>query len=103
MLKHRGVVVEASCPLEACTVTATAKLKGRGRRARAALKPVTVELSAGNGRPIELGLTRKGRRALKAATRRRKPPKLAVTVTATDAVGNNTTRALTVRAKGPAK
>ena len=101
MLKRRGVVIEASCPLEACTVTATARLERRGRKA--ALKPATVELSAGSARPIELRLTKKGRRALKAASRRRKPPKLAITVAATDAVGNNTTRALTVRAKGPAK
>ncbi len=37
------------------------------------------------------------------ASRRRKPPKLAITVAATDVAGNDTTRALTVRAKGPAK
>ena len=100
VLKRRGVVIEASW-LEACTVTATARLERRGRKA--ALKPATVELSAGSARPIELRLTKKGRRALKTASRRRKPPKLAITVAAADAVGNNTTRALTVRAKGPAK
>ncbi len=99
VLKRRGVVIEASCPLEACTVTATARLERRGRKALAALKPATVELSAGSARPIELRLTKKGRRALKAASRRRKPPKLAITVAATDVAGNDTTRAVTVRAK----
>ena len=99
-LRQRGVAVEASCPLEDCTVTATAKLKRPTRMARAALKPVTVELSAGISRPIELALTKKGRRALKAGLRRQKPPKLAVTATATDTAGNKATGALNVKAKG---
>ncbi len=100
VLRQRGVVVEATCPLEACTVTATAKLKGAARVVRAVAIPATVELRAGITQPIELALTKKGRRALKAALRRRKPPKLAVTATATDTGQKNTTRALTVKAKG---
>jgi hypothetical protein len=89
VLKQKGVVVSASCPLEDCTITAS------GKR----LKPVTEPVAGGVAENLEVPVKRKKLRAIARALRAGKKPKVTVSASVTDAAGNVATDALTVRAK----
>ena len=102
LLKRKAVVVTATCPLEPCTAT----VSGSGRlpkpkrapRAKLKLKPVTAELDGGAARKLRLELKRRQLRALAAALRAGKEPKVKVSASGTDSAGNSAADALTVRA-----
>jgi Ca2+-binding RTX toxin-like protein len=93
VLAQKGVVVKVRCPLEDCR----ARAGGGARKLR--LTPLTVPIRAGAARKLKLRLTVRRRRALTAALRAGKRPKLRVTVRATDAAGNAARRSLIVRVK----
>ena len=89
LLKQKGVVVSASCPLEACTATASGKK----------LKPETAAVDAGVAEKLELELKRKKLRAIAVALRKGKKPKLTVSASVSDAAGNQATDKVKVRAR----
>jgi Ca2+-binding RTX toxin-like protein len=105
VVRRRGVVVTASCPLEACSVSATASgtlrsSKGAGAKpVKLALEPAAATLAAGVAQALALKLSPKARRKLKAGLRGGGKAKLSVSATATDAAANAATRELTVKAK----
>ena len=103
VLKQKGVVVIASCPLEACSVTASGKGKvprpNRVPLAKLNLKPVTEAVGAGVAERIKLRLKRRQLRVIAAALRAGKKPKVKVSAQVTDAAGNVAADALTVKAK----
>jgi Ca2+-binding RTX toxin-like protein len=90
IVDRRAAVVKAICPLEPCSVTATAKGRSGMR-----LKPASMELAAGARAKLELRLNKRQRSLLANAAR---PPKLRISATAEDAAGNRLTRTRTVRA-----
>ena len=103
VLKQKGVIVTASCPLEDCTATASGKGKVRkGRRsplAKLILKPVTEPVTGGVQERIKLRLKKRQLRALKVALAAGKRPRVTVTVNASDVAGNSVADELTVRAR----
>ena len=103
VLKQKGVVVSASCPLEACTATASGEGKlpkpKRAPRAKLNLKPVTEAVGAGVAEKIKLLLKKRQLRALAKALRADKKPKVTVSASVTDAAGNSATDEVTVTAK----
>ena len=103
IVKQKGVIVQASCPLESCTATASGKgkvpkPKGRAPRAKLILKPVTAAVDAGIAERIKLPLKKKALKQVKAALEAGKRPKVTVSTSVTDASGNQATDALTVKA-----
>lgn len=103
IVKREGVVVEASCPNEDCTATATGRGKlqkpKRAALAKLTLKPVTEPIAAGVPERIELPLKKTQGKAVKAALVAGKKLRLKVTVEAVDATGNALTETLSVRAR----
>lgn len=105
IVRQRGVVVTASCPQEACSAVATGR--GNVRKPPASRDPlvklrpraVTRELAAGVPQRIKLKLRKPQLRLVRAALATGKRPKLRVTATATDAVGNTATQTVVVRAR----
>ena len=96
-LVRRGAIrLRLQCPLEDCTAVAGASGRVRGTRMR--LRPRTLAVANGAARAVELRLTRKQRRALRAALAAGTRPRLTVTVKARDAAGNRVRRALQVTA-----
>jgi Ca2+-binding RTX toxin-like protein len=86
----RGVAVSATCPDEPCDATV---------RAKGGRKPVALKLTAGQPRELRIRLTKKRARAVRAALRRGKRPRVRVTVNATDAAGNAATERVTIEAR----
>jgi Ca2+-binding RTX toxin-like protein len=103
VLKQKGVVVRVRCPLEDCTATASGKGKvprpRRSPRAKLNLKPVTETLAAGVAEKVKLRLKKKQRRAIAAALRAGKKPRVKVSASVIDGAGNAATDKLTVTAK----
>ena len=88
VLRRKRVVATASCPLEACTVTAGGPVK-----------PLTAELEAAVPERLALELRRKPLRKVAKALERGKKPKLKVRAEVTDAAGNAAADTLRVKAK----
>ena len=105
VVEQKGVIVKASCPAEDCTATASGTARvpkpkgGRRPRAKFNLRPVTEQVSAGVTEKVELPIAKRRLRAMKAALRAGKKPKVTVTANVTDAFGNAATDRLTVRAR----
>jgi Ca2+-binding RTX toxin-like protein len=103
IVEQKGVVVRALCPLEACTATAsgTARIPKpkRAPRAKLNLEPVTEAVGAGVAEKIVLRLRKKQLRAVAAALRAGKKPKVTVNAGVVDAAGNAASDSLTVTAK----
>ena len=103
VLRQRGVVVRAFCPLEDCNVTASGSGKvpkpKRAALAKLNLKPVTEALAAGTAERIELPLRKRQLRAVKTALGAGRRPVLKVSVSVTDAAGNATADTLKVKAR----
>ena len=101
IVKQKGVIVKAGCPLEDCTVTAS----GRGTLPKPKtfrklnLGPVTESLAGGLVETIEVPLGRRGVRRLKAALAAHRRPRLTISATFADAAGNTVAEALTVKAR----
>ena len=100
---RRGVVVKVGCPRDACSAVASAEGKvsshGRGAPARLILGPVVTNVPAGGSAKVKLRLRRRQRHRVRDALGADRAPKLAVTVTAGDAAGNQATKQVTVKAK----
>ena len=97
LVRQRAIRLRMQCPLEDCTAVATASGRVRGTRLR--LRPRTLSVSDGPARTVELRLTRKLRRALRAALAAGTRPRLTVTARARDAAGNSVRKSLRVTAK----
>jgi hypothetical protein len=84
----RRVVVQAACPAEACTVTASGRLLIQGRSIR--LSPASAHLDRGAPGRLELRLSEQGWRRARRALGTRKTVRLHIDLTARDAAGNTT-------------
>lgn len=99
VLRQRGIRMRLSCPDEPCTVTASASalLRRGGDPALVRRRPLTVEVATPGARQVRLALSRRSRRALRAAIEAGGRPSFRVTATARDAAGNSVTRVQRVR------
>jgi subtilisin family serine protease len=87
----RTLVVRARCPAEACRLTAA------GTALRRRLRAATGAVPAGGTARLVLRVGRPALKAIRRALRRRRKVSVKVTVVATDAAGNATTRRRTIR------
>jgi hypothetical protein len=94
-----SIVVEVSCPTEACTATASGTVNVPGASKVYKLKGASANVPKGGKARLKLKVPSKARKAIKRALRRKKKIKAKVTVTARDAAGNKTTRKRTIRLK----
>lgn len=104
VLSRRGVRVRVRCPLERCTVvtegSTSLRLPGGGRKvAKLRLRPVRAELAAGSARTLTLRLKRGQTAAVRRALAAGRRPKWAVSARATDAAGNEATRAVRIEVR----
>ena len=97
LVRQGAIRLRLQCPLEDCTAVAGASGRVRGTTMR--LRPRTLAVANGPARTVELRLTRKQRRALRAALAAGTRPRLTVIVNARDTAGNSVRRALQVTAK----
>jgi hypothetical protein len=99
-LRRGALLVDVTCPAEACTATATATLRLPGRAHALRLRAKTVALGQGQKRTLRLVLSRSARAAIRGALRVRSSLKAKLLVSVTDASANTTTAARTVRLTG---
>jgi hypothetical protein len=88
VVKRKGIVVRASCPLEDCAV-----------RFRGVVKPATEQITAAQSERLVLKLKRRRLRKVKRALEADRRPKLSLRAEASDAAGNTVSDALEVRAR----
>lgn len=88
VLKQKGVVVTASCPLEDCAVAFAGKVK-----------PRSEDLAAAEAELLRLKLKRAKLRVIAKALRAGKKPKVKVAASVADAAGNVAAETLIVKAK----
>jgi hypothetical protein len=105
LLRQRAVIVFAVCD-EAASLDARARLtlRRRGRRSKAGAKVVKLKriqrvLGENRRAKLRFRLSRKARRSVRRALRRHRRIVARVSVRATDAARNSTTRAVKVRAR----
>ena len=98
VLRQRGVFIVVT-PTEAGTVTAKGRVSIRGSSKSLKLRPVTKQLADGRTATLKLTLKPKALTAIRRALEARKRPAAKVTVTATDAAGNLTTKSRTIKLK----
>jgi hypothetical protein len=98
-IRRRAIVVEASCPAEACVATARGRISLPGAAKVYKVKSRPRHIQKGGKAKLRLRLAGKLRRALAARLKRRGPLKVRISVTATDASGNaaRAERALTLK------
>jgi hypothetical protein len=89
-LERRAIVVEASCPAEACSVQARATLTLPGASKVYRLKSAVRQLPRAGKTKLKLRLTAKVRRALVRAFETRRSIRARVSVTAKDSAGGTT-------------
>ena len=101
-IKNKALVVEASCAAEACTVVASASVNVPGASAakKFKLKTVTKTLAAGQKVKLKVKLSTKALKAARRARGRGKKITAKVSVAATDAAKNTTTRTASVTVSG---
>jgi hypothetical protein len=99
-LRRGALLVEVTCPAEACTATATATLRLPGRAHALRLSAKTVALGQGQKRTLRLVLSRSARAAIRRALRARSALKAKLLVAVMDTSANTTTAARTVRLTG---
>jgi hypothetical protein len=99
-LRRGALVVEVSCPAEACTATATATLRLPGRAHALRLKAKSVALGQGQRRTLRLVLNQSARAAIRRALRARSVLKAKLIVAVADASANTRTASRTVRVTG---
>jgi thermitase len=85
------ITLVARCPAEACRVRAA------GTALRRRLRAASASIAAGGRARLALRVSRPALNAIRRALRRRRAVSVRVTVTATDAAGNTTTRRRTIR------
>jgi hypothetical protein len=96
-LRRSALLVDVTCPAEACSATAAAtlRLQGRARALRLAARPVV--LGPGQKRTLRVVLNRSARSALRRALRRDRVVRARLVVAVSDTVGNQATATRTVR------
>ena len=105
VLRQKGVIVQATCPQEACVASAagTINVPGAKRRSSAAkrhkLRSAKRSLAKGKKTRLKLRLRKSTVRAVRRALRARKKVRARVKVTVTDAAGNKKSKTLRIRAK----
>ena len=99
VVRLRGIRMRLSSPDEPSTVTvaATAVLRRGARPIR--LRTLTASVAAGSTRGVRLALSRRQRRALRAALDAGRRPVFRLTARARDAAGNTLVRTLRVTAR----
>jgi hypothetical protein len=97
-LRRGAVVVEASCPVEACVASATATIRVFGRTLKLAARERA--LGAGQAATLRLALNARARAAVRRALRAHRAVRAKVRVTVADAAGNQTIAGRTVRFTG---
>ena len=97
----KELVIDVTCPQEACTAAASGSLTVPKVSAskRYKLKKVSKSLKAGEKGKLKLKLSKKVRNKAKRALRKRKKVSAKVTVSATDAAGNVTSKTLKIKLK----
>ncbi len=105
VLRQKGVIVQATCPKEACVASAAGTISApAGKRKSSAakrykLRSVKRSLAAGKKTSLKLRLRKATVRAVKRALRAHKKVRARVKVTVTDAAGNKKSKTLRIRAK----
>jgi hypothetical protein len=97
VVAQRAVLVTASCPQEACTLTATGRVTLPGTARPVSLTPATRRVAAGATAQLRLKAGLALRRAARRAQRRGRRIRATIAVTAIDAAGNRTRATRTVR------
>jgi hypothetical protein len=98
-LRRGAIVVEASCPLEACVANARGSLSLSGAARIYRFRSSARQIPSGGRVKLKLRLRPRVRRAIKRALARRGLLRTRISVAAKDAAGNTTTarRAVTLR------
>ena len=105
VLRQKGVIVQATCPQEACVASAagTINVPAGKRKSSAAkrhkLRSAKRSLAKGKKTRLKLRLRKATVRAVKRALRAHKKVRARVKVTVTDAAGNKKSKTLRIRAK----
>ena len=95
-LRRGALVVDVTCPAEACTASATTALRLPGRAHALRLRAKPVVLGRGQTLTLRLALTTAARAAVRRALRARRALKARLLVTVADTAGNDATSARTV-------
>jgi len=98
---HRGaVVVQARCPAEACTASATATIAVPGAKRALRLTSRKRSIAAGGAQPLRLVLDKRARAAVRHALQAHRVLTAKVRIAVADAAGNRTIAGRTVRLTG---
>lgn len=92
VLRQRGVVVEVSCPAEACTATAAGSVSVPGAARSLALRGAKGQISRGGKTRLRLRLSKRNLSSVRRALRVRKRLRAVVRITVRDAAGNAVTK-----------
>ncbi|MEX0993426.1 MAG: hypothetical protein WDZ37_05455 [Solirubrobacterales bacterium] len=100
-LKQKGLIIDVTCPQEACTATVagTLTVPKVSTAKNYKLKQVSKSLTAGRKVAIKLKFTKKVIKAVRRALRARKKVRAKVTVSARDAAGNSSSTSLKIKIK----
>jgi len=96
-LRRGALLVEVTCPAEACTASATTTLRLPGRAHALRLRTKPVVLGRGQTQTLRLALSRAARAAVRRALRAHRALKAKLVIAVADTVGNTTTATRTVR------
>jgi hypothetical protein len=96
-LRRGALLVEVTCPAEACTASATTTLRLPGRAHSLRLRTKPVVLGRGQTLTLRLALSRAARAAVRRALRAHRVLKAKLVIAVADTVGNTTTATRTVR------
>jgi hypothetical protein len=96
-LRRGAILVEVTCPSEACRAAATGTLRLPGRARALRLRAQPAALAQGQTLALRLALSRAARSAVRRALRAHHVLRAKLLVTVTDTAGNAATTARTVR------
>ena len=99
-VKRGRVVVELSCPTEACKATAAGRVLVPGAARAFSLRPATAQIQKGNRATLVLRLSKKAWRMARRALRANRTVRIRVDLTVTDSAGNATTARRTINVRG---
>jgi hypothetical protein len=96
-LRRGALLVDVTCPAEACTASATSTLRLPGRAHALRLRAKPVVLGRGQTLTLRLALSRTARAAVRRALRAHRSLKAKLVIAVADTIGNTTTATRTVR------
>ena len=97
MARRDGIVLEVSCPAEACRTTATGRIAITGAARTLGLRPASVTIERGGRAKLSLRFPRATSKALRRARRQRRRASARLVLRARDAAGNATEARSAVR------